>query len=900
MPAFPTLESLLLRAHQALGTINDGAKLKTDDKALFADLGLSEERQRAITERLLADIQSVFDLDDESSAYFFKHLIEWSSHHKHLELNTWTAGASDRQIAWYLASRSIIPTLARVLAFWDLDGALAPGMPTGQFWFLPTVSSETGKLELPLPKVVDWLIDLYGTPINRAQHNLGSDKDVELSRQDSHLRNLYNWKAGSLPRVTSILAMFPTENAAVHAEAFHGTFTPDPSAPMDSVLTEAFEFINRKGTTPQALSQQIAFPNIERLSEVLNGRGTGDENERFVRALCERYAVPCQQTIRQRLLIARAVQSAYLSICETFCPEVEPSCTDQFRNKVLQLLSLFTRVFDLTILAHGHASGLSEEEEDRVFEAALTPFERHDLLLAIAPSQKHMASLKVPTQWSRRFAHMSADDPLEDLMPPHSDGIEHFDQTMAARLRREEDDDRRVAEVVERCQRSSPWRALQPLGFNVLRRIVGMDAMPPRARTLACERLMDVADSPVQKADAALQLVLKLLVSEERDRSAALSYRVDELLGQARDALSGTHHEPLLLATEAKQLLRKGLFSEAKGQYRKALAACSDWGCGRLRGEIARDLLALEVAEAPLPTGEHTAVGKYYRNMVAFGMFEAGPPSLEDAAISAHDYFWEDLFKPYRDALSIKAPQTVKSQQLLLQLTRSIMLDGTFDAQAWLNQHRKELSKGRLRDVRGDSVLTFSMKFLANLRTMAPPESMERMRSFWLALISAWPEQIHMSDFKAQAPLMLAANDGEVAIVRHLLSGGADVDAQDYLGRTALHAAVTGGSMACVAQLLDAGPDIHKTTFDESQSVLHTAVRIADVQIVRLLATGLPELLNATNMHGNTPLAEAQSMLGHYEQYHSMMRRQTSRSPATRSALMEIAALLLRLDSSST
>jgi len=115
------------------------------------------------------------------------------------------------------------------------------------------------------------------------------------------------------------------------------------------------------------------------------------------------------------------------------------------------------------------------------------------------------------------------------------------------------------------------------------------------------------------------------------------------------------------------------------------------------------------------------------------------------------------------------------------------------------------------------------------------------------------------------------------------------------MGRTALHAAVTGGSLACVERLLDAGPNIHKSTFNESQSVLHTAVRIGDVQIVRVLATAFPDLLGATNLRRNTPQAEVQSMLDRYEQYRSMMMRQSSRSPATRAALMEIAALLKRL-----
>lgn len=895
MPAFPSIESLLLRAHQALGVTAVGTKLKTDDKALFADIGLSEERQHAIAQRLLSDIQSAVDLDDESSSYFSKSLIEWSDHHKHLELNTWTSGASDRQIAWYLASRSIVPTLARVLAFWDLDGALAPGMPTGQFWFLPTIDKGTSRLELPLPKVVDWLIDLYGLPVNQIQQQLGSDEDAKEGRQDFLLRNFYNWKAGRLPRVSSISEMFPDEEVA-QAKVFKGTFTLDPTVPMERRQAEAFEFIRRKAMTPQALSEQIVFPNVERLSTVLAGEGTADENEYLVNALSVRYAIPSQQTIRQRLLMARAVQSAYCSLCEAFCPGVDQACTDPSRNKVLQLLRLFTRVFNLTIAAHDQATVASEDEEDRIFEASLTPFERHDLLLDIVPSCKRVSYLQVPSQWSRRFARMLTEDPLEDLMPTHPDGIEHFVQTVAVRLLREKEEDRRVREVIERCKQSSPWRALKDQRFDVLRRLVGLDDMPPRARTLACERLLEVADDPVQRAGAALQMALNQLTSEESDRSGALGSRVDELLILARVSLPGTHYEPLLLATEGKQLLRKGQLKEASAKYRKALDACSNWGCGRLRGEIARDLLALEVAEAPLPTEVHSAASRYYRNMVAFGMFDAAPPGLEDTAIWAYDYFWEDLFKPYRDAPCIKAPQSIKSKELLLQLAHGIKGNSDFNVQAWLTENRRALSKQRLRDVRGDSVLTFILKFMANLRGFAPAEPVERMRLFLLALIAAWPEQVHMSDFKSQTALMLAGHYGEVTIVRSLLSGGADIDAQDYLGRTALHAAVTGGSLACVELLLGARPNIRMTTIAESQSVLHTAVRIGDAQIVSALAQAFPMLLTATNMHGETPLIEAQSVLDHYDRYCSMMERQTSRLPATQSAMMEIVALLQHLD----
>lgn len=892
MSAFPSIESLLLQAHQALGISSSGIELTSKVKKHFADIGLSEERQIALAHQLLADIQLAFDLDDESTAYFLKGLMEWSNHHKHLELNTWTGGASDRQVAWYLASRSIVPTLARLMAFWDVDEALAPGMPTGQFWFLPTINSQTGQIELPLPKVVDWLIDLHGLPINQVQQHLGSDEDAKRGRQDSLLRNLYNWKTGKLPRVSSISAMFRDELAGPEAAAFDGAFTPGPNLSDEQLLAAALKFVQRKGLTAHALSQQIRFPNAARLAAVLSGEGTDEENQHLVHELRIRYAVPSQQTIRQRLLLARAIQSAYDSLRDLFCPGVDSTCTDPAANNVLQLISLFTRVFNLTIDVHGRVAVPNEQEEDKLFESALTPFERCDLLLAIVPSRKQVSYLEVPSLWSRRFDKLTGSEPLEDLMPTGADRIEHFVQTVTVRMVQEADQDRRVAEVADRCRRSSPWRALQEQGFDVLRRVISVESLPPKARALACERLLEVADSSAQRGEAALQRALYLLSSKDLARSAALASEVDGLLQLAYDALQGTHHEPLLLASQAKQLLRKGMLKDAQAKYREALEACSIWSCGMLRGEIARDLLAIEVADAALPTEEHSSAAKYYRNMVAFGMFEATTPGLEDTAIWAHDYFWTDLFRPYRDTPDIRSPQSVKCKDLLLDLAREMVRNAGFNAKAWLDQNRKTLSKPRLRDVRGDSVLTFFLKFLAAMRKAAPPEPLARMRWFLLTLIAAWPEQVNISDFKAQSPLMLAANDGEVEIVRGLLAGGANVNVQDFLGRTPLHAAITGDSLPCVQLLVTAKPDIELRTLDEGQTVLHTAIRIGNLAVVKLLAAAYPDLLSTTNLNGDSPIGEAQGLLDHYDQFCAMMASKSSRPPATRASLVEAIAIL--------
>jgi len=890
MPVFPSTESILLHVRQAVGVLPDALTLSQKNKAAFADIGLPAARQQDIGMQLLGDILGLLDLDAPSTEYFLRHLIQWGNHHKTLELDTWTFGASDRQIAWTLLSRSIVPTLARVLAWWDLDGALAADMPRGEFWFLPTIAPESGQLELPLPKVLDWLVDLYGTSAAKYQEHLG-DRTVDDGSQDARLRNVYNWKAGRLPRASNIIETFPDTESADAAKAFQGAFVVDPATAAADLFQAALAFVQRKALDAPTLARQIAFPDVVRLAAVLAGQGDEAEQARFVHALRVRYAAPTPRAIRQRLLVARAVQSGYDSLVKFLCPDVAADCTDPARNKVLQLVELFKRVFNLTVTAHNQAAGAGQAEEDRRFEAAMTRYERDDLLLAIAPSKAQAAPRLLPVQWATRFERMSVDDALEDLAPTDPGQVDAFVQRVMVRKVREDDDDRRVAAVLERARTSSPWRAMQDQSFDVLRCIIHVQGAPERVRQLACERLVEVAATTDERAEAALQMAINLLSRDVRQRPADAERQVDELLAQARTALDGGRHEALLWNAEAKQLLFKGRLKDAKARYRDALEACSSWGCGRLRGEIARDLLALEVADAQLPPGENTAVDKYYRNMVAFGMFEGEPVSLEDTAVWAHGYFWDDLYRPYRHAPSIRRPEAVDARKALTDLAAQLSTDEPINFPAWLANQRKAFERQRPADVRGDSVLTSFLKVLPHFVAAGKGHTSGRIRDFLRALIEAWPDQVGLSDFKGQTPLMLAAADGEAELVGHLLAAGAPVDAQDYLGRTALHAAVTGRSPACVQQLLAAGPDAGKVTFDESQSVLHTAVRVGDAGIARQIVRALPQLRDRLNVHGRTPAQELQHLVEHHAEFARVMLENPRLAPSI-SALREVADLL--------
>lgn len=55
------------------------------------------------------------------------------------------------------------------------------------------------------------------------------------------------------------------------------------------------------------------------------------------------------------------------------CPDVEETCTDPARNKLLQLVGLFGTTYDRTIAAR--ENGHSREESDAWFEAQLAPWD---------------------------------------------------------------------------------------------------------------------------------------------------------------------------------------------------------------------------------------------------------------------------------------------------------------------------------------------------------------------------------------------------------------------------------------------------------------------------------------------------------------------------------------------
>ncbi len=158
-------------------------------------------------------------------------------------------------------------------------------------------------------------------------------------------------------------------------------------------------------------------------------------------------------------------------------------------------------------------------------------------------------------------------------------------------------------------------------------------------------------------------------------------------------------------------------------------------------------------------------------------------------------------------------------------------------------------------------------------------------------LVESWPKQAKIADFKGQTPLMMAANYGDVELVR-LLVPLSEIDAQDYLGRTPLHAAVAGRSSACVEAILAMNPNVAKVSEGEANTVAHTAARFGWAGGLSLILDEFPGLAAAENSAGETPLAMARELFENYEAWRTYMENQRGRQVGTKADFESVVALL--------
>lgn len=862
MSTLPLTKAILLEIHQSLGY----PAYATTRKEKFATAQDSFAAHKAMFEEILPGIFNALDMDPLACLDAIGNLQSMADAYKSVELSTWTFDADERQILWTLLGYFFIPGLARHAAFWNLESPIDQGMPGGRFWYLPEFQETDGNrsLYLPVAQVVDWLLDLLGMPLEKVAdaRSQATDEIHEGLR-----RSLYNWRSGTTLQKGSIEKYF-NDQANL---SFHGTFVPNDELSPAEQFDQALAFVERKNLTAEMLRTEIPMTRVGRLEAILDRTADGDEQSAFVGYLALRYGIPSMHTIRQRLLFARMVQDGYSRLLKFLCPGVDRLCADAQQNKLLQLFGIYKHVYNLTIDAWCQCRGEGDAAENAWFEDHLPPWDKQGLFLSILPSRKESANLELAMVLTRLFSEMQAGAELEDHVGYDEASAIVVIKRNAKRAVRLAEDLIAEVELTERLKGSWSWSQLQnERNFWVLSQVAKSAEIKPLARQAAIQRLRDLATTPNEVVQAMLFELGSLLNGDPEQRLQDARDRVQALLDEAEANEGYGLWEAAILQYKAKHLLACNDFKGAEILFRKSLNASSERNYGRLRGEVARDCLAIAVANQKLIPESHE---RYYKEMLAGGMVEGSEiPGIEDAARWASEYFWGALYVPYPGIERLAPIADEKAKQII----GLVMAGDLKRLRAWVTDNRKHLKKS-LPLVTGDSVLMLVVKFKANVPQLLHRQTiaggipaiemdarldvlLKRWREAVTLLCQLMPQQLNLVDFKGQTPLMLVADGGETELVRAMLKAGADPDRQDWRGITALHTAIKSHVAGCVDTLLDHPCQLDKITCD-GRSPLHTAAWTANVHAIKRLLVLAPNLAWQRNEDEKTPLELVETLI---------------------------------------
>lgn len=888
MARIPTLEDTLLEIRQSLGL--ERPQTKTQES--FRSLNTGLDNHMDMIKVFLSEVSAALELDEQAQADAGGNLLKWTGFHQAVEQDTWTGSASKAQVLWYLLAYSYVPALARHLAFWALDGArrgqpVDADMPGGKFWYLPEWDQRCSCIRLPVQQVMDWLFDLVGE-----QGKEGAFSEL-ISGNDT-FRTLQNWRLnGTTPKsAKKIDELFPDGGTIL----FRGTYEPSPDIAPEEIWSRVQDFLERKQINAPALADQIPM-EADTIQTVLDGRAPAEQLHRLNDLLCIRYAAPSMRTIRQRLRIARMTQDGYERILETLCGKtVAPTCTDPTKNKVLQLLTLFHSVYNLTLLAEKGARTAAEADE--WFDQHLAPWDKVDLLVSIAPSMQPVSADLLAERLTRVFWELSTDAPLQDLVPTQEADFEVVVTHRLTRLQRYAEENERLdalksAKTEDQLQHlliaeQSYWVLRQFLKNTVLQ-----DAMWQTG--MAC--LQKSVSTRFEMIEVLLVGMEHLMDLPAEKWPADIEARMETLLSEVSAHPASVHWQAPLQWLRAHHLLRQNDVDGALKAFKTARTACMATNFGDLRLRIADEGFATAIATYGLSEKHY---GPFYRDRIRFGLLVDAIPTPQDLAPLAEEHFRAQLRRLYPGIRAKEETNERRRIHAFQSLLRVIMEDDTAGLDDWLQANAKVFRKALFGDVRRDSLTLRLLKWLDHLErlTAATPQAQSiseticNHRDAIARIVKAWPEQADMADFKGQTPLMLVADAGDTMLTR-LLGQLSDVDQQDYSGRTALHAAVAGRTPACVRAILDRNPDTLRVTTEEGNTALHTAVKFGQSECVRLIVDEYPGLVNHPNAHGLTPLDLARGILDNLEASQRYMARQ-NRTTGSRTDFETILALLQR------
>jgi ferritin len=682
MSCIPSIESILLEIHQSFGL----GSFTTKQKSSFAQLKRPLEKHRAQFRDIFDEITQLLEITD-SSQYMniISDIGHFISFQKDLEQSVWTFNANSKQILWQLLSHSYAPGIARNLAIWDIEESVETGMPGGKFWYLPTENIAENKLDMPVTQVCDWLLDLLDIPLDRI-------REFDFGEQDSEalIRNIYNWKAGKVPRTNTLCKSFSDDRFLV----FNGCFLPDKKLNTDQQFEKAIEFVNKRGLTAELLSFEIPINDVEALEAILSGNAEAEVKNYFVILLQQRYAKPTLKTIRKRFLVARCVQDAYIRLLKYLCPGVEATNPDMKQNKLLQVIHSYKYIYNLTIEAHRKTDHISEE--DTYFDKGLNDIDKHGLFISVAPSYRPNSFSHLGELLTKRFKKDSGNDVLPDLFDiDPKENADVLNKKILEITGEGERTNRLAAFYQDTSSKKLKELLKQENEFWTLSHLAQDQKLKLNVRTAAQKRLNETTkDSTEQMGSILSELVSVVDLNTEHKSTDALGI-VNNLLHDIDTRPGYECWQGPIESARAKHYLAQNDFPRALEHFKLALDACSERNYGPMRGLVARDTLATLIQVETFSINNHE---KYYREMIANGGVENTHfettflPSLilksddldkQNLSLTPllkelNEYFWRTLYQPYNDIDKMKQPHcSQESSRSVIDSHAQVEIKGT-------------------------------------------------------------------------------------------------------------------------------------------------------------------------------------------------------------------------------
>jgi hypothetical protein len=625
----------------------------------FGELRRKSDTQLATTEDYGDDILSSLGVDEIARSQARHNFTVWSEVNNFLERNIWVSHSDPKHVIWLMATHVYAPGLGRHLAFWDSGQKTDPGMPGGRFWYLPAVMEENDEvLTMPVTQVLDWLLDLLSGSIDEFAQTLadsnmigGREKDTVADAR-SIRKTLGNWHTGvRTPRINKILEFFPNRLNL----KFKGTFELDENNSLDENFERARAFATLKGLTAHALSVETPIPEEKAEKLLENSEHSADDMRYFCHHISLRYHTPTIQIIRKRLLYARAFQATYFRLAEAISvPEEAKRLPNPSINQAMQVVSLFQVAYNTTIDTCKRTE--DETTERQLFRETLDeryPLEAQTTLLSVTPLDGNLNFLS--NQLNKRLMELGNTDPIQDESP-FACSKEHFVALY-----------KRKAELLRACQieyEESAWLNTARTDSDLYRRIddtqnwaalnsvVCSDTISLPVRRAAAWRMVDLAGTDLEQAYGLVSLLSQLLNDpDKRNRLTDAKELADTLFNRLKQLPTADDLRPLILQLEAKHELANNRLEASKKKFDQALKKLSRQGFGDIRGQVARDALAV-FACGHHPGFNQVACDQYRLSIVYYGGLEEPVmylPSTEEMVEKVREYFWENLYQPYED-----------------------------------------------------------------------------------------------------------------------------------------------------------------------------------------------------------------------------------------------------------